>query len=64
MEDLRGQVLKMRSCRLSVYGTFGSGRFWGSFCAAAVFIAIPVSILFVFMQKYYVSGVTGGAVKG
>ena len=31
MEDLRGQVLKMRSCRLSVCGTFGSGRFWGSF---------------------------------
>ena len=45
-------------------GTSEATDYWGSFCAAAVFIAIPVSILFVFMQKYYVSGVTGGAVKG
>ncbi len=41
-----------------------SSLYWGWFCAAAVVIAIPVSILFIFMQKYYVSGVTGGAVKG
>lgn len=34
------------------------------FCAGAVLIAIPITILFVFMQKYYVSGVTGGSVKG
>jgi len=27
-------------------------------------IAIPISILFVVMQKFYVEGVTGGAVKG
>ena len=29
-----------------------------------VMIAIPISILFVVMQKFYVEGVTGGAVKG
>ncbi|MDY5441764.1 MAG: sugar ABC transporter permease [Candidatus Enteromonas sp.] len=40
------------------------GRYWGQFCAAAVIIAIPTSILFIIMQKNYVSGVTGGAVKG
>ena len=27
-------------------------------------IAIPISILFVIMQKYYVEGVAGGSVKG
>lgn len=34
------------------------------FCAGAVLIAIPITILFIIMQKYYVEGVTGGAVKG
>ena len=34
------------------------------FCAAGVMVAIPVVILFMFLQKYYVEGVTGGAVKG
>lgn len=34
------------------------------FCAGSVLIAIPITILFIFMQKYYVEGVTGGAVKG
>ena len=31
---------------------------------SGVMIAIPISILFVVMQKFYVEGVTGGAVKG
>jgi len=34
------------------------------FCAGGVIVAIPVMILFMFLQKYYVEGVTGGAVKG
>jgi len=34
------------------------------FCAGAVIVAIPITLLFIFMQKYYVSGVTGGSVKG
>ena len=34
------------------------------FCAGGVLVAIPVTILFIFLQKYYVEGVTGGAVKG
>ncbi len=38
--------------------------YWGQFCAGAVIIALPISILFILMQKNYVSGVTGGAVKG
>lgn len=35
-----------------------------SFCAGAVVIAVPITALFLKMQKYYVEGVTGGAVKG
>lgn len=34
------------------------------FCAGGVVVAIPVTLLFMFLQKYYVEGVTGGAVKG
>ena len=34
------------------------------FCAGAVVVAIPIALIFLFMQKYYVEGVTGGAVKG
>lgn len=34
------------------------------FCAGGVVVAIPVTLLFIFLQKYYVEGVTGGSVKG
>lgn len=34
------------------------------FCAAGVIVAIPVTAIFLCLQKYYVEGVTGGAVKG
>lgn len=34
------------------------------FCAGGVLVAIPITILFMFLQRYYVEGVTGGAVKG
>ena len=34
------------------------------FCAGGVLVAIPIAVLFMFLQRYYVEGVTGGAVKG
>ncbi len=34
------------------------------FCAGGILVAIPVTLLFMCLQKYYVEGVTGGAVKG
>ncbi len=34
------------------------------FCAGGVLVAIPITLLFMALQKYYVEGVTGGAVKG
>lgn len=40
------------------------GQRYTMFCAGGVVVAIPVTILFMCLQKYYVEGVTGGAVKG
>ena len=34
------------------------------FCAAGVTVSVPVTAVFLALQKYYVEGVTGGAVKG
>ena len=34
------------------------------FCAGGLCVSAPITILFMFLQKYYVEGVTGGAVKG
>ncbi len=34
------------------------------FCAAGIVIAIPITVLFLCLQRFYVEGVTGGAVKG
>lgn len=38
--------------------------YFSRFCAAGVLVSIPISILFVIMQKYYVEGITSGASKG
>jgi arabinogalactan oligomer/maltooligosaccharide transport system permease protein len=37
---------------------------WGYFAAGAIVTAIPVGLLFMFTQRYLVSGLTAGAVKG
>lgn len=37
---------------------------WGPFAAGALLAAIPVMLLFLFLQKYVVSGLTAGATKG
>ena len=34
------------------------------FCAGGLLVAVPITILFMCLQKYYVVGVPGGAVKG
>lgn len=42
----------------------GFSQQWGYFAAGSIIAAIPVVILFLFLQKYLVSGLTAGAVKG
>jgi arabinogalactan oligomer/maltooligosaccharide transport system permease protein len=37
---------------------------WGLFAAGAVLAAIPVVVLFLLLQRYIVSGLTAGSVKG
>ena len=39
-------------------------QYFTRFAAGAVLIAIPITLLFIYMQKYYISGITGGYVKG
>lgn len=39
-------------------------NYYTRFCAGAVLVAVPITLLFISIQKYYVEGVTGGAVKG
>ena len=39
-------------------------NYYTMFCAGGVVVALPVTILFMCLQRYYVEGVTGGAVKG
>ncbi len=39
-------------------------QYFTRFCAGAVLVAIPITLLFIRIQKFYVEGVTGGAVKG
>lgn len=41
-----------------------AGTAWGPLCAASCIILIPVILFFIFTQKYFVAGLTGGAVKG
>lgn len=42
----------------------GFSQQWGYFAAGAVVVSIPVVALFLFLQKYLVSGLTAGSVKG
>lgn len=37
---------------------------WGLFAAGAVVAAVPVVLIFLYLQKYIVSGLTAGSVKG
>ena len=51
---------------IGLYGWVSSllDQNWGLFTAGAVIAIIPVLILFLFLQKYIVGGLTAGSVKG
>jgi len=42
----------------------GFSQQWGYFAAGSIIVSIPVVLLFLFLQKFLVSGLTAGAVKG
>jgi len=37
---------------------------WGGMMAASVIVSIPVTLIFIFLQRYFIAGMTSGAVKG
>jgi len=39
-------------------------EYFTRFCAGAVLVSIPITALFMWLQRYYVEGITGGSVKG
>ena len=47
-----------------IFGPQANLNLFTRFAAGCVIVAIPIVSLFMFMQKYYVEGVTAGAVKG
>ena len=47
-----------------MYGEQNDGSFFTIFAAGCVVVGIPIVGLFMALQKYYVEGVTAGAVKG
>ena len=58
---------KSYNVAVALYRWMNTNDFQGyytRFCAGGVLIAVPVTVLFMCLQKYYVEGVTGGAVKG
>lgn len=42
----------------------GFSQQWGYFAAGSIIVSIPIVALFLFLQKYLVSGLTAGSVKG
>ncbi|MCI6811008.1 MAG: carbohydrate ABC transporter permease [Lachnospiraceae bacterium] len=50
---------------LSVYNFYGQySRSWNLVCADVVLVSLPVVIVYIFAQKWIISGMTAGAVKG
>ncbi len=47
-----------------MYGTYADTSNFTKFCAGCVCVGIPIVALFMSLQRYYVEGVTAGAVKG
>jgi multiple sugar transport system permease protein len=56
---------KTKTLPIAVYSFLSYSEInWGGLMAAAVVITLPVLILALFAQKYIISGLTAGAVKG
>jgi multiple sugar transport system permease protein len=50
---------------VAIYGYLGFyGRDWGPLTASAMLSIVPVIAVFVVFQRYFLSGMTGGSIKG
>ncbi len=55
----------VRTLPVAIYFYLGFyGREWGPLLAASVLSIMPIVAVFVFLQRYFLSGMTGGSVKG
>lgn len=64
---LMGTNYKTYTVAIGLYSMLERERifeYFRQFAAGSVCVALPIMILFMCLQKYYVEGVTGGAVKG
>lgn len=64
---LMGTNYKTYTVAIGLYSMLERERiftYFRQFAAGSVCVAVPIMILFMCLQKYYVEGVTGGAVKG
>jgi multiple sugar transport system permease protein len=56
---------ELRTIPVGLYSfKIGDVMLWGPLMASAVLVTLPVAILFMFVQRYFVQGLTVGAVKG
>lgn len=56
---------EIRTLPIAIYNYLGYyGREWGPLTAASMVSIVPVIVVFVIFQRYFLSGVTGGSVKG
>lgn len=54
-----------RTLPVAIYFYLGFyGREWGPLLAASIISIVPIIAVFVFLQRYFMSGLTGGGVKG
>lgn len=59
------QIQPMRPITAGIFNYMGQyGTKWSYLTAFAIVTIIPVTLIFVFMQKYIISGLTSGALKG
>lgn len=55
----------VRTLPIAIYNYLGYyGRDWGPLTAGAMISIVPLIILFLIFQRYFMSGMTGGSVKG
>jgi ABC-type glycerol-3-phosphate transport system permease component len=56
---------EMRTLPVGLFDFFGQFTIsYGTLMAGAVVVSIPIMIVFIFLQRYFIAGLTAGAVKG
>jgi ABC-type glycerol-3-phosphate transport system permease component len=56
---------EMRTAQIFLYANIGDVEVnWGGLMAAALVVSLPVVLLFLVLQRSFISGLTAGAVKG